>query len=463
MTIPVVFSTDENYIFYTCVAITSLARSAAPGTEYDIHVLMGEEPGENAAALLGELRRRHPNIRVSTVRVDGARFRNVVINNGHVTRAAFYRLALADLLGVDRCIYLDSDILVTDDLSPLYLADLGDCCLAGCRDIWIDLMEETEREERRERADLPSMDGYVNSGVLVMDLGKIREEGLDEMFLRHAGRDYQYEDQDILNVCCYGRIRLLSARWNIFALFLGEERMLRESGISGDVLRQYQEKKGIIHYATPFTRPWEHSRYRACREWWEAAAEWEDTGQYRELYGRVCIRERQGKGGDWLGECARHEGVVIFGFTSYGREVCEWLLRAGLGDRLRFCDNDPEKREKTYKGIPVFPLAEIGVDGILFINASQGRSREVTEALVAHGAVEGDILHYRREKPPGYYRYLDEAYYLEELEDIFLREFGRGRGDFRPDLARMRGLLRNDLQYESWHARYRLGEWILKE
>ncbi len=294
MTIPVVFSTDENYIFYTCVAITSLARSAAPGTEYDIHVLMGEEPGENAAALLGELRRRHPNIRVSTVRVDGARFRNVVINNGHVTRAAFYRLALADLLGVDRCIYLDSDILVTDDLSPLYLADLGDCCLAGCRDIWIDLMEETEREERRERADLPSMDGYVNSGVLVMDLGKIREEGLDEMFLRHAGRDYQYEDQDILNVCCYGRIRLLSARWNIFALFLGEERMLRESGISGDVLRQYQEKKGIIHYATPFTRPWEHSRYRACREWWEAAAEWEDTGQYRELYGRVCIRERRG-------------------------------------------------------------------------------------------------------------------------------------------------------------------------
>ena len=40
--IPVVFATDENYAFYTCVAITSLAMSAGCDTEYDVYILVND-------------------------------------------------------------------------------------------------------------------------------------------------------------------------------------------------------------------------------------------------------------------------------------------------------------------------------------------------------------------------------------------------------------------------------------
>ena len=38
--IPVVFATDENYAFYTCAAITSMAKSADCDTEYDVYILV---------------------------------------------------------------------------------------------------------------------------------------------------------------------------------------------------------------------------------------------------------------------------------------------------------------------------------------------------------------------------------------------------------------------------------------
>ena len=40
MRIPVVFATDENYLFYTSVAITSMAMSADFDTFYHIYILV---------------------------------------------------------------------------------------------------------------------------------------------------------------------------------------------------------------------------------------------------------------------------------------------------------------------------------------------------------------------------------------------------------------------------------------
>lgn len=461
MTIPIVFSTDKNYIFYTCVAITSLARHAAPGTKYDIFILTGEI--FSGYDLLKKAETHFPNTKIHFLPVDTVFFRSAVINNSHVTEATFYRLVLCRLLDVDKCIYLDSDILVTDDLQALYQTELEGYYMAGCRDLWIDMLSDQKVEERRIRTRIPSMAEYVNAGVLVMNLEKIRADGLDKMFLQHMDMDYPYEDQDILNVCCYGKIRHLPARWNIFTLFLGQLNTLRQNGIRRDILASFQERRGIIHYATPYIRPWEHSRYWANTEWWEVAAEWRAEPCWQELQEKICMREKQERWEYWLERCRDYKRIVIFGFTIHGRNLCEWLLRADLGEKLLFCDNDLHKQEYCYQGIRVVPLESVIPDHTLFLNSSQGRQEEVRQILLGHGVREGDILSYKKEKQEGYYRYLDSRYYLDELKDIFLREFGYGLGEFTEDLALMRKLLSTDFLYRDWYEKYHLEEWILNE
>lgn len=461
MRIPIVFATDENYIFYTCVAITSLAVNAAESTEYDIYILTGEKfPDGN---LLDRTGQRYSNIHIRFLQVSPEAFQNVVINNGHVTKATFYRLLLCDLLDADKCIYLDSDIIVTEDLQALYSEDLEEYYLAGCRDIWIDLLTEEKREERRVRTGLASMEKYVNAGVLLLNLRKIKEDGVDKMFLRQLNEDYLFEDQDIINVCCYDKMKHLPAKWNIYTLFLGQLGEMRSKGIGETVLKAFQERKGIIHYATPFIRPWECSLYRANDKWWEMAAYWKEEERYQELYEKVCVREKREQWRCWLEKCSACKKTVIFGFTAYGREVCEWLINGGMKEKLLFCDNNPEKWELTYKGIKVEPLAAIETKGVLFINTSQRRRGEVMRELSAHGVEDENILCYSKEKPGGYYQYLDEQYYPDELRDIFLRESGPEMGGFQEDLRAMKKLLKTDLQYWPWHGRYHMGEWILKE
>lgn len=76
-------------VFYTCVAISSLARSAAPGTEYEIYILTGEEFPDKS--LLNAVEEKYSNISLKIIRVNAEVFQNVVVNNSHVTRATFLR------------------------------------------------------------------------------------------------------------------------------------------------------------------------------------------------------------------------------------------------------------------------------------------------------------------------------------------------------------------------------------
>lgn len=130
MRIPVVFATDENYLFYVCVAITSMAQNAKEDTFYQIYALVAPE-FDDKEHLLDKLQQRYHNIRIEVVCVNEMIFRDVTIHNQHVTKATFYRLALCDLIKEDKCIYLDGDILVTEDLGELYQTDMEDNYLAG--------------------------------------------------------------------------------------------------------------------------------------------------------------------------------------------------------------------------------------------------------------------------------------------------------------------------------------------
>lgn len=468
MNIPVVFATDQNYLFFTCVAITSMAKSAKSDTFYQIYIL-ADQDFTDEEKLLDKLQKKYSNICIKMLFVNNSIFENVVINNSHVTKVTFYRLALCELLKEDKCLYLDADIIVTEDLSDLYQIDLQNYYIAGCRDLWIDFLEDHVKEERRKKAQIPSLNQYVNAGVLLFNLKQLREDKMNLVFNEHLNKNYSYEDQDIINVCCYNRILFLPAKWNLFTLFMGKMHEMRKIGISESTIDDFINRKGIIHYATPFIRPWEKESCWANNEWWNVAKEWEDKISYQVLRKKVDEYERRNSWGYYIEQCKSCKTIVLFGYTKYSEEFSEWIRNVKEKSEIIFCDNDLQKQGMDYKGIPVISFQMIiqkyKLNELKFIIMSQNRSGEVNKFLIEQGVKEEHIIFYKR-KDKEYYSYLDERYYIQEFQDILKKEKIEDSTINVLAVLSMDELKRELIYkevYSSWTDKYFLEEWLLKE
>lgn len=464
--IPVVFATDENYLFLICVVISSMAESANIGTFYQIYVLVSPD-FIDVNHLLDKVQRKYSNINIKKIYIDERKFQNVKIHNVHITKTTFYRLVLCNLIEEDKCIYLDGDIVVNEDLSELYQIDLGKNYLAGCRDIWIDLLSKEDRENRKEITRIYSLDQYVNAGVLLFNLKQIKADGVDKALIDGLQKDYLFEDQDILNVCCYGKIVRLPAKWNLFAVFVGQIYRMKEAGIDKDTLEAYYNRSGIIHYATLACRPWTRKNCWLNEEWWRIAKIWENEWAYKDIQSRVCKDEYKNTWDYYVNLCSKYKGIVILGFTKYSQQLCEWVKKLKTEQEIIFCDNDTEKQKQCYGNISIIGLKEVlewkkNKGEVLFLIASQKKTQEIRRLLIEEGIREQDIDYYRW-KDAEYYQFLDEHSYLCELRDIYKKE-GLDWNELKSlKLEEMHKRIKDSNVYQEWLDRYYLDNWLLKE
>jgi lipopolysaccharide biosynthesis glycosyltransferase len=82
---------------------------------------------------------------------------------------------------IHRAVYLDSDVLVQADLSPLFTLGLDGAAVAGVRDLMITTTDHPSSGVRERDRSRP----YFNAGVLVIDLGTWRDSGVGERLLTH--------------------------------------------------------------------------------------------------------------------------------------------------------------------------------------------------------------------------------------------------------------------------------------
>ncbi len=96
-----------------------------------------------------------------------------------------------------RVLYLDVDTIAVRSLRPLAELDLGGAYVAAVENVWAPWMTHFPA-----KLGLPPEQGYFNSGVLVMDLDRIRADGRDAEMLEFAhtrGDVITWLDQDVLN------------------------------------------------------------------------------------------------------------------------------------------------------------------------------------------------------------------------------------------------------------------------
>ena len=192
------------------------------------------------------------------------------------TEAASLRLLLPELLPeLDRILYLDCDIVVRQDLAKLWEeTQLGDNYLAAVYEAAI----EGQAERFRALGCDPAR--YFNSGFLLMNLARMREEKVSEKLLEACRVPYlEFPDQDALNQVCQGHVLPLSPLYNSIRTFFIPK-------YKPDFVRQYGEglweqiqKEATIHYTGG--KPWDLFTVQFAA-WWrvydslpaEIKAEW---------------------------------------------------------------------------------------------------------------------------------------------------------------------------------------------
>lgn len=183
-----------------------LLRSLLADERVRVHVLHSWRLGPVARARL----RAGAGARVRLHRVPDRVVAGLPVN-GPFTQAMWFRCLLPALLPeAERCLYLDVDTLVLDDLAPLWALDLGDAWLGAVTNVPLPI-----HAGRAERWGVPDA-RYFNSGVLLLHLEALRRDGAMPAVLRFAREhpDLGWPDQDALNVVLGERRLALAPRWN---------------------------------------------------------------------------------------------------------------------------------------------------------------------------------------------------------------------------------------------------------
>lgn len=208
MTLHLVTGSDDNYAAGVLVLVASAAFHTP---DLRVTVLDNGISAPNRARIdaLGA----RLGVPLARIEIGGEAFADLPVRRGHLTRSTYLRLLIPQLLPeADRVLYMDCDMVVTDDLSPLAALPLGDAVVAAVPDPSPDAAELASTGVARG--------AYVNAGLLVMNLPVWRAEGVAARclaLLSDPARPLLSEDQSALNIAAGGRILPLPARYNVYA------------------------------------------------------------------------------------------------------------------------------------------------------------------------------------------------------------------------------------------------------
>ena len=260
--IPIFFTIDDSYAPFLAVALNSAIKNANPDRNYRA-IVLHQDLSETNIAKLQSLQADNFKIELTPMKANFDALDDRMSNRlrcDYFTLTIYFRLFIPAMFPqYDKGIYIDSDVVLTDDIAKLFDIGIGDNYIGACNDLSIadipPLVAYTENAIGVKAKE------YINSGVLLMNLKKLRDSDLEGHFLNLLST-YHFDsiapDQDYLNAMCNGKIYYLDEAWD---------------AMPNDAKPQL-EKTYLIHYNL-FSKPWCYDGVQYEKEFWEYA---EDSG-----------------------------------------------------------------------------------------------------------------------------------------------------------------------------------------
>ncbi|HEM4070709.1 TPA: SP_1767 family glycosyltransferase [Streptococcus suis] len=211
-TLDIAFSVNNRYAQYLGATILSILAHH-PKEEVRVHILY-KEIAQSILQDLGNLAQQTPNLELHFHLLEDQQFSAIPIRTEQFPIESFSRFLLPELLiDLERILYLDVDILVHGNLMELFQTDLEEYELGAI--VEADIFKYYQWY--LDSLGFGPNDAYFSSGVLLMDLDKMRQNGTTNQLIAIAlekARDYKFPDQDILNTYYKGQFKQLSPAYN---------------------------------------------------------------------------------------------------------------------------------------------------------------------------------------------------------------------------------------------------------
>ena len=208
---------DGHYSKFTGTSMLSMFENTR--AEVTIHLLHdGSLTDDNRKKFLITVEKYNQKIKFydveETCAKELANFRKRYPNLSKKYQAIMYRLWLPKFLDVEKIIYLDSDTIINLDINELWQIELSENVLAAV----------TESENGIDcnfffpicRDGVVKAKDYFNSGVLIIDVEKLRDaqKKIAHALIFVVQHRYLYIDQDILNYCFSTQTLKLPTKFN---------------------------------------------------------------------------------------------------------------------------------------------------------------------------------------------------------------------------------------------------------
>jgi lipopolysaccharide biosynthesis glycosyltransferase len=244
----VLFCCNPEYFQHLAVAIASLLDNNK-NTALTIHVVSSRKDQQLEEKLRKSIKLSDRHSMVFYF-FDVNQYGHFYIGDTHFTLETYIRIFAAEILphDIEKVLYLDADLVVVDNVLPLWHTCVDDYVLAAVKD--------PHAYFRMADLSIPPSYCYVNAGVLLINLRKWRDFNLTPQivdFIENNKDNLIYVDQDAINAVLFAAIRRVDYRWNLQA------RMYRPLGdISLEDQREIRAARNnpaIIHYSSNH-KPW---------------------------------------------------------------------------------------------------------------------------------------------------------------------------------------------------------------
>lgn len=202
MAINLLVTLDENYIKWMKVLMTSIYINN-PEETFNIYLIHRGISDEKLKDLKNDLAKF--SYEFFPIKAGSEIFSSARVTDRY-PKEMYYRLLAGEFLPehLEKIIYIDPDILVINSLKEIWETDISDFIFAAASHT-----RKTDMANNVNKIRLGTDTDYYNSGFLLINLKKAREEIVPEEIFAYADENYKnllLPDQDILNAMYGDRV-----------------------------------------------------------------------------------------------------------------------------------------------------------------------------------------------------------------------------------------------------------------
>ena len=263
-TLSVVYSSDDKYAQHTGVSMISLLENNRHFINIEIYIIDNKISKENRGKLVIIVDKYNRKL----IFIDFSEYIDKLNLDMEwsISISAYARLFISDMLpnNVETVLYYDCDSIILNKLDEIWHENIDGYLLAGVKD--------TVGNNIKKAVGMELNSDYINSGMLLINLKKWREENILEKFMEfieiHNG-NVMHHDQGVINGTLKGSIKILPLRYNVMTVFytMKLNDILKYYDIEGEFYSEAEIEEALtnpvfIHFTPGFVlRPW----FKGCK------------------------------------------------------------------------------------------------------------------------------------------------------------------------------------------------------